>query len=323
MPERADHTGILVVYYLPNAVDVPILSEHLSRIERHTAPPFTVYAATERLIESGRELLAERSWVRRVAVDAGDLRGSREHAACLDQLAEYAFADGCDRIVTLDVDSFPIADGWLELARAAAAPSGVAGILRAENGDTALPHPSWTVVERAFWRAYRPSFSPDSDFTPEFRRFLRSSGQAGDTGLGLAYALWAHDLGWHRFRRSNAREIHPVIAGVYADAVFHLAGVASGTLFRRDLSASRPHRLTRSIERLPVPASMRGAKRAVLERARGGAEHSIKERNRVAYDLARDWLLRDADGLVAYLRGHADAPAEWADRLPSPPEPPR
>lgn len=323
MPERAGHTAILVVYYLPDAADVPILAEHLGRIERHTTSPFTVYAATERLIEPGRALLAERSWVRQVAVDAGDLRGSREHAAGLDQLAERAIADGCHRIVTLDVDSFPIADGWLDIAEAAAAPSGVAGILRAENGDVALPHPSWTVVERAFWETYRPSFSPDSDFTPAFRRFLRTTGQAGDTGLGLAYALWAHDVDWHRFRRSNVREIHPVIAGLYADAVFHLAGVASGTLFRRDLSASTAHRLTRPIERLPVPSAIRGAKRAVLERARGGAERSIKERNRVAYDVARDWLLRDADGLVAYLRGHADAPAEWADRLPSASEHPR
>ena len=91
-------------------------------------------------------------------------------------------------------------------------------------------------------------------------------------------------------------------------------------LFRRDLAVSTPHRLTRPIERLPVPTSIRGFKHDLLGRVRGGAERAIKERNRVAYDLAREWLLTDADGLVAYLRGDVDAPAEWVDRLPTPSE---
>ncbi len=320
MTETAGPTAILVVYYLAEPSDLPILREHLDRIERHTKSPFVVYAATERLLPGGHDLLAERHWVRTCELSPVAGRGSREHGAYLDQLARQAMADGCLRLVTLDVDSFPIDDRWLEIALAGAEASGVAGIVRTENGDTVLPHPSWTVIERSFWEAVQPSFSPDSDFTPDFRRFLRTTGQAGDTGLGLAYALWSRGIEWHQLRRTNVRELHPVIAGIYADSVFHLAGVASGTLFRRDLAESRPHRLTRPIERVPVPSAMQGVKRSLLGRIRGGAEARIKERNRVAYDLAREWLLNDADGLIAYLRGDAEVGAEWVDRLPSPSE---
>jgi hypothetical protein len=303
-----DRVGILVVYYLRDDDDLPVLALHLERVARHTRPPFTVYGAANRVTPAARELLTRHDWLRLCEVEPTELRGSREHGYYLDALAEIAEADGAARIVTLDVDSFPIADGWIETIEAVAdAHGGVAGVLRVENGDTALPHPSCVMMRAEFYARYRPSFSPDSDGTPEFRRFLRSTRQAGDTGLGLAYTLWRHQLPWARLLRSNAVDVHPVIAGVYADCVFHLAGVASGTIFRRDLRASWVYRITDPIERIPARGRLRTAKQSFLTRVQARSRRTIVERNRAVYSRVWDRLVHDPDRFFAELRGRPGA----------------
>ncbi|MEO6468405.1 MAG: hypothetical protein ABIP21_04845 [Acidimicrobiia bacterium] len=304
--------AILVVYYLSNDDDLPILGLHLDRIERHTRVPFQVYGAANRVTPAVRAMLADRGWLQVCEIEPTELRGSREHAFYLDALMARARADGADRIATFDVDSFPIDDTWLEVMETAAGSSGLAGILRVENGDTVLPHPSGLLVHAEFLDRYEPSFSPDSDRTPEFRRFLHSTGQAGDTGLGFAYALWSDQLAWGRLLRSNGVDVHPIIAGIYADSVFHLAGVARGSLFRRDLARSRVHRITGPLERMPVTGGLGRVKRSVLERVRAPAERAIVERNRVVFGRARAALLEDSDAFVAYLRGgeHASFDAD-------------
>jgi hypothetical protein len=296
--------GILVVYFLRSDDDLPILELHLDRIERHTRPPFTVYGVANRVTPEARRLLDARDWLRLCDVAPTELRGSREHGHYLDALARMAVADGVETLVTLDVDSFPVADGWIEtINRAATAYGNVAGVLRVENGDTVLPHPSCVLMDARFFTEYEPSFSPDSDGTPEFRRFLRTTRQAGDTGLRLAYLLWSRRLPWARLVRSNAVDVHPVIAGVYADCVFHLAGVASGTIFRRDLRSSWVFRITEPIERIPMKGRLRSLKVAALTRVQGKSRRAIVERNRVVFAQVWDRLVDDPDRFFAELRG--------------------
>ena len=303
-PEPA-RVGVLVVYFLRSDDDLPILELHLDRIERHTRHPFTVYGVANRVTPEARRLLEAREWVRLCELAPTELRGSREHGHYLDALARVAVADGAETLVTLDVDSFPVADGWVEtISRAAArASSTVAGVLRVENGDTVLPHPSCVMMDAGFFTEHQPRFSPDSDGTPEFRRFLRTTRQAGDTGLGLAYVLWSRRLPWARLLRSNVVDVHPVIAGIYADCVFHLAGVASGTIFRRDLRASWIHRMTEPIERIPMKGRLRALKVSVLTRVRAKSRHAIVERNRVVYSQVWNRLVVDPDRFFAELRG--------------------
>ena len=298
--------GILVVYFLRSDDDLPILALHLDRVERHTRRPFTVYGVANRVTPAARRLLDERDWLRLCEIPPTEDRGSREHGYYLDALAQIAADDGVATLVTLDVDSFPIADGWIETISGLASANGqVAGVLRVENGDSVLPHPSCVMMDTGFFARHRPSFSPDSDGTPEFRRFLRTTGQAGDTGLGLAYTLWSHQLPWARLVRSNAVDVHPVIAGVYADCVFHLAGVASGTIFRRDLQSSWIHRITAPIERIPTRGRVRTLKVAALTRVQAKARRAIVERNRVVYAQVWDRLVGDADRFFAELRGRS------------------
>jgi hypothetical protein len=301
-----EHLGILVVCYLKDDDDLPLLELHLERVAQHTrAVSATVYMAATRASDAARALLLATPNV--VVCDDPDteLRGSREHAFHLDLLAQRALDDGISHLCTLDVDSFPIRDDWVDVvAGLAPAASGVAAILRAENGDSALPHPSCTFARRDFFERFHPSFTPDSDGTPEFREFLRGTGQRADTGIRLGYALWSAGLPWGRMLRTNAVDPHYLMAGIYADAVFHLGGIGRGKLFRRDLEQSTAHRLTRPLERLPVGSGAAASlKKSVLRTVRGRPEAELAAVNREVFSTLRTQLLTDPDALIASLRG--------------------
>jgi len=301
--------AILVVYYLKDDEDLPLLELHLDRVARHTKVPATVYATANRATPAARALLDAEPNIVLVDVPGTDQRGSREHGYYLDHLWRYALETDATHICTLDVDAFPVCDEWVDTVATHLAPeSGFAAVSRLENGDTDLPHPSCTLARRDFYERFTPSFSPDTDGTPEFRRFLHATGQSADTGIRIGYALWAAGLPWGRLVRTNVVNPHYLMAGIYGDAVFHLGGIGRGKLFREDLQQSTVHRVTRPLERLPVgsgaPARL---KRSVLHRARGKKEQQLSAQNRATYTVLRSWLLSDPDGLLAYLRG--DAPA--------------
>jgi hypothetical protein len=301
--------AILVVYHVTDDADLPLVALHLERVARHTSTPYAHYAVTARATPAARALVAAAPNVQVCEVEPTAWRGSREHAYYLDAMRERALADGATHVVTLDLDSFPIEDRWLDtLTAAAPAESGLAAILRTENGDVALPHPSCCLVGRDFLERYDPSFSPDWDGTPEFRRFLHTTGQAGDTGIRFAYVLWSHHLAWGALRRSNAVDVHPVIAGIYADVVFHLGASSRGTIFRYDLVRSPVHRLTTPLERYPARRDRtKRMKRRALDRLRGPAERRLIDRNRVVSTAVREWLLADATDLFDFLRGRPPA----------------
>lgn len=306
-----ERLGIVTVCHLRSDDDLPILALHLDRVARHTDIEYVHYISTARASPAARELIGSRRNVAKCEIEVTELRGSREHAYYLDALVHRALAAGVSHLCTLDVDSFPIRDGWVQTLAAARPPetdphpaSGVAAILRMENGDTILPHPSCVFAPREFFDRYHPSFSPDSDGTAEFRRFLRATGQSGDTGIRLAYTLWSQRLGWARLLRTNTVDLHPVMGGIYHDVIFHVGGIGRGKLFRRDVLASRAHRLSRPIERVPVPGTtLRGAKRSVLHAIRGRADKRLTAANRVAAAELDARLAADPDALFAELAG--------------------
>ena len=306
-PGPVAELAIVVVYFLKDDDDLPFLQIHFDRIARHTRVPYTVHAAANRVTPAARTLIDAQPNVVVHDLEPTDLRGSREHAHYLDQLVAIALDGPATHVCTLDVDSFPVHDDWVaRVAGAAPAASGLAGVLRVENGDVALPHPSCVLAARGFFERYHPSFSPDSDGTPGFRDFLRSTGQRADTGIRLAYVLWSQHLDWGRLLRSNAVDPDGLMAGIYADSVFHMGGIGRGKLFRRDVEASRVHRLSAPLERLPVRGTRAVAwKRAALRRLRGTAEDRLAARNRETYALLRGSLFSDPDGFVSYLRGGA------------------
>jgi hypothetical protein len=300
-----DHLGILMVAYLKDDDDLPLLALHLDRVARHRQAPTTAFVAAPRVSPAARALLDAQSDTVVLDLPATDLVGSREHAHFLDALVPTALAAGVSHLCTLDVDSFPIRDDWLDVVVGSIPAEGrLAGICRQENGDTALPHPSCIVATRDFFEPEAVSFSPDTDGTPGFREFRRATGQRADTGIRLGARLWQTGEPWGRLLRTNARDAHYLMGGVYADAVFHLGGVGRGKLFRRDLEQSTIHRVTRPVERVPVGSgAVAQAKKRTLQQLRGRREAQLAARNRATYSVLRSWLLSDPDGLLAYLRG--------------------
>jgi hypothetical protein len=306
-----DHLGILLVCYLKDDDDLPLLALHLERVAKHTQVAATTFAAANRASDAARALLDATPNV--VVCDLVDtaLRGSREHAFYLDRLTQRALDSGVSHLCTLDVDAFPVRDDWVDVVAAAMpAASGLAAVSRVENGDSALPHPSGLMVRRDFFERFSPSFSPDADGTAEFRDFLRETSQRADTGIGLGYALWAAGLPWGRLLRTNVVDPHYLMGGIYGDTIFHLGGIGRGKLFRKDLEGSVLHRVTRPLERLPVGTGAAAtAKRRVLRGVRGRREDRLAAGNRAVYSLLRGWLLSDPDGLIAYLRGDPTPPS--------------
>jgi hypothetical protein len=304
-PSAVTRLAILVVFYLKDDEDLPLLQLHLERVERHTKVPYTLYAVANRVSPRARAMIASSPNVRMCDVPTTALRASREHGYYLDALVSIALADDVSHICTLDVDSFPIDDAWVDvLLRTAPSDSGLTGILRVENGDTALPHPSCIFARREFFDEYQPSFSPDSDYTPEFRQFLQTTDQAADTGIRVGYTLWQQRLTWGHLVRTNARNPHYLLAGIYGDVVFHLGGASRRVIFRQDFQHSKVLQFTRWIEHLPTKhRAVNAAQLAFVRWVRGDLGEFVLASNQATFDALFKYLAKDSDGFIDYLRG--------------------
>ena len=315
------HLALLVVYYLKDDDDMDLLALHCERIRRHTHVPYTIYATANRCSPEAKALVVAQPNVVMVDVPDTSYRSSAEHGYYLDALLAAALDGDATHICTLDVDSFPIVDTWVDIvAKQVDRTSQMAGIFRAENGDTALAHPSCIFAARSYFERFSPSFAPFPALSESMRAFLRDSGQSADTGIDLVGKLWAARMTWGRMIRTNRNDPHYLMAGVYADAIFHLGGVGRGKIFRRDLQTSRVHRLSKPLEFLP---KWLGGTDKRLQRIRAGAEARMASNNRAIYSLLREWLVTDPESMFAYLLGQTDGSHDpWVQRLESlPPDP--
>ena len=233
--------AILIVYFVPDD-KAPILDLHLRAIQSRTTGDFKIYGVAPRVSERVRRQLESSACLELVATEPIDAVGSKEHSHYLGKLCEHALAQGADRICTMDVDAFPICGGWNDrLEGHLSAGNQVAAIFRAENDDTALPHPSCCYFKADFFRRYRPEFLPSDQAIREagFQEFLDQTGQKVDSGIGLGYVLWRHQLPWQKLLRSNRVNDHYLLAGVYDDTIFHLGAMSwTDRDFRKDRNNS-------------------------------------------------------------------------------------
>lgn len=294
--------GALVVYLVAPG-DGWLLDMHLSRLARTRLPggTFKVYAAALRLPPQHRDALESRDFVDIVDVEPTDLRLSAEHGTLLDRLAAYALADGCDYVCSFDVDSWPIRDNWIEVAQSRIAAAGAVGaaVLRAENRDTVLPHPSFCMLKaEAFTDPGCRFWWPPEEMDAEFRNFLESHGQRSiDTGIGIGYSLHRRRLPWVPLRRSNRRDLHYLMAGIYGDLVFHLVASGRPRIFNAE-GGTWANRLTRPLGSVPGLWRLRPRLERALEQV---YEPPIYRRNRRICDLIIDRLRSDEDGFYRYL----------------------
>lgn len=267
---------------------------HLRKIRETTRVPYAILAAAMRVTDAVRARLAASPDVVLVDVPPTELRGSPEHAHYLDALVAEAERRGFTHFATFDLDSFPVDGRWLERLVARLGPDRpFAAVFRAENGDVNLPHPSGFLCEMAFYRSQHPGFLPSGGET----RGLVPAGQRPDTGIGYAIAAARNGVDWLRLTRSNARNDHALMAGIYGDVVFHLGAMSRPPVFRADWLTAPHLRLLH-----------RWRKAGLLRPLRYLVSRRFTWRNRAIHARIFEALRTDPDGYIARLRGAEAAP---------------
>jgi len=304
----------IVVVYLVNEEDEGLLDLHLSLIDRYTDLPYTIYGSANRLIPRFLPKLESHPHVELCSYRPTDVRGYQEHAYYLDRLVETAVHDGASHIVMLNVDSFPITNGWAEeLASHLDEDCVLAAVKRLENHDE-KPHPCCIFFHRDFYLEHRPSLvlSKEELESPEVARYLSESKSIHDTGVGYGFKAFSEGLSWHPLLRSNKAEDHYIIGSIYGDLIFHLGGAArekkihlpERRIIDERMSKTRVKLISRTIRFASQMASER--MRRLLERFRfyllfPAAQEALDASER-AYVHARRQLLNDPDGYLEYLR---------------------
>jgi hypothetical protein len=186
-------------------------------LERHLRADFLVYAALNE-IDSSRSASFHHS-----ASDLGD------HAESLNRLAERVLeeADDDDLLVFIDGDAFPVApldDALASLLRERR----LAAVRRDENVGDPQPHPSFCATTVGFWREIEGDWRKG----PTWRN--AEDEEVTDVGAVLLRTLGERGLEWTPLLRTNVRDLHPVLFGVYADLVYHHGGGFRGSYTRID-----------------------------------------------------------------------------------------
>jgi hypothetical protein len=239
--ERRPRVAILIVngfrrsgrwgrYNLDQALKYPWIDMCLRQIERHSAGwDYEVLVFDNSHLRLHRELMRkhDRVTVRphsslaalarladRLPVPHSDRLMERTHPDALDHLAGKVSGD-FDYIVTLDNDSFPVRDDWLdvlvgECERGAA----LAGVYRDEMAPAIAPfiHVSGLCIRPRDLRALNVSFGRGA--RPEIEHNQ-------DVGQQITYELTRLGRTLAPLRRSNALNFHFLMGGIYGDVIYH------------------------------------------------------------------------------------------------------
>lgn len=300
--------AVLVVYYLADEL-IPVLDLHLRQLARLTHGDFTILGTAPRVSARVRARLQACPQLQLLDLPRTDAVGSKEHSHYLRLLCEEAVARGHDRLCTMDVDAFPVLPDWnLRLESHLQAGHALAAVFREENDDTALPHPSCCYFPATFFTTYRPEFMPqdtEPGTDPVYAPFLQATGQKVDSGIGVGLVLWQHGLKWARLRRSNRRNDHFLMGGLYDDAVFHLGAMSwTDRDFRKDRKSSAVLRLLDRLEdRLRRAGRFHGPVADTWQRVNHRASRPLVNRTNQIFASVLHRLTTDADGYIQHLRG--------------------
>jgi len=215
---------------LAQALKYPWIGLCLRQIERHSEGwDYQVFVFDNSHLASHRALMREHSDVRvrpgrwvaalgrlaaRLPVPHAARLLERTHPAALDYLARK-LPPGFDYLVTLDNDSFPVRDDWLEtLVRECERGAAVAGVYRDEMAPEIAPfiHVSGLCVRPRELRALGVSFGEGARPEVEHNQ---------DVGQRITYEFTRLGRAIAPLRRSNAVNYHFLLGGLYGDVIYH------------------------------------------------------------------------------------------------------
>lgn len=225
--------GICVPYLVTHDDHRRLFEHSIACIRRHTQGPYRLYGA---IAQHCLPDTAER--VRALGVELPDIppspqAGTLEHGYLLDALVDHAVIDGCTHVVTFDMDSWPVVDGWDEQsAQEVSEDVPVVAALRTELHAN-FPFPGFTFMHAGFWRVGASSFMTRlrASFPEEV---VRRVSLPNEPGAGILCQLLQEGKVWRPLARSNGWNAHKVMAGLYGDRMFHLGGGSRRAFFGSD-----------------------------------------------------------------------------------------
>jgi hypothetical protein len=214
---QAPRTAILVVngfsrygpaaeFNKQEAREFPWIKLCLDQIAKHTHPGgYRVFVWDNAFLPEHTEIM---NAAKRVTVHNRRLRRVMRHGPALNQLLKRVPKE-TEYVVTLDTDSFPVRDGWLpNLIGRLDEGAMLAGAWRDEMGEVIEPyvHPSCFAARRNTLEELGARFTID---------------EGKDVAHNITLAVQARGGKISRLRRSNVRNGHFLIGGLYGDLVYH------------------------------------------------------------------------------------------------------
>ena len=223
-----------MIYLVQDVESECLLRLSIDRIKLHTRGTYRIYGCALRLSDDQIAHLRSEG-IELVAIAPSPTVGKAEHSYYLDRLVDQAFADGCSNVATFDMDSWPILDDWNGACENLVnGPRPVASVVRAEIGDN-FPFPALTFLTRDFWKIGQSSFSiaQRTRFADEHAGYVH---RKRETGSGILAQLRQEGRSFAPLYRTNTWDPHPIMCGIYADLVFHLAAGSRSPRFVTDRS---------------------------------------------------------------------------------------
>jgi len=297
--------AILVVYFLDDA-DIDILNLHLQRVKQHTKTDYKILCTANRISQNLKTRLQQEENLEIINTETTELRLSQEHSYYLSKLSDYATKNHYSHICTLDCDSFPISDCWdTQLITNLTTEMPVTAILRKENGDTFLPHPSMCLFSTEFYKKYPFDFFPNESIinNTEFKSFLSDTKQKNpDSGIGLGFILYKNNLKFNSLLRSNVNEEHYLLAGIYDHKIFHLGSMSWGKRdFRLDRKNSFRIKLAVYIRNNIMHCPEGSYRKKINDLIEAPALENIRQKNADTYHRIRTKLRDSPSDFFNYL----------------------
>ena len=217
---KMPRVAFLVVYVFDDNTR-PLFDIHLERLRRHTFIEFRIFAAAHKLSRENLKYIQANPEIEIVDCEVPAQYSVRlEHSHCLMTLANYAMSQNFTHCMSLHLDSFPVADGWLtKLLEQLDSDAQLAVVV--PNGYSA-----GLLFSRLYFEKYKPNMliSDEERETDTFKNFIETFPNIDhvETGLGYIYRAWCEGLGWIKMETNENRKI-------YGELLFHMVGATYRT----------------------------------------------------------------------------------------------
>lgn len=174
----------------------------------------------------------------------------REHDRKLNLLADImcSHAEDKDIIIFIDGDAFPIQPLFPYIQEMVDKHQLVA-VQRLDNLGDIQPHPCFCAIKASFWREI------DGDWHNGYSWINSHGVSVTDTGASMLQKMEEHKINWYPMVRSNTKDLHPLLFGVYDNLIYHHGAGFRDAVLRVDNPFLNPARevnfIKRCLELLP------------------------------------------------------------------------